>query len=297
MEWCSLFVRKGAESETTTGGRFISLQDIATGYQSGSTHDLRLLLAAFRSARVLGESLSLATRLSSSTRENTSPGNIPIASHEKVKDWIRSMPEEDRVAFVSMKECQTPRKPFLSAAQVAVQLAPESTLQELTLMQRKGNDAVDVAAYTFINGRVHLLVKREIRPALALPDLLTGKPSSLLRATSLGGVAESLEGELTLQEIGERGAQGVREEAGCEPAGPAQYFGFSYTSPATALERAYHFAVEVDPRVKSSFTPDIDEVVDLAYLDIEDVIALADEGIIQDPRLELSAHLLKASQY
>jgi len=294
IEWCTL--RRMDEPQTLGARqRFIPLVEIISGFESGETIDLRVLLAAFRSARYLGESPSLPSKLSAETFGNDSNGGIQVVAGDSVKKWMNSSPQEDRVAYVTLRESAAPPQPFLSSSRFLIQLDLETPAQEVTLMLRKGIDAVDVAAYTFIGGRPHLLVKREIRPALAVPSLLSGYPEQLLKATSLGGVAESLEGEMTLAQIGERGAQGVREEAGLEPASIPQFLGFSYTSPDSALERAYHFAIEIDPRVKSSFTPDIDEVVDLAYLDIEDVLSLAEEGVIQDPRLELSAHLLKAA--
>ena len=116
-----------------------------------------------------------------------------------------------------------------------------------------------------------------------------------MRATSLGGVAESLEGEQTIAAIKDRGSQGVREETGLEPVAEPVFLGFSYTSPSRGLERAYHVAIEVKPYRESGLEPELDEVVDLAYVAAEDVVDLANQGIIQDPRLELSAHFVLAA--
>lgn len=266
-----------------------TLRQVVEGFLDQKITDLCTVVAAFRAARAFGIPVSLEPRIKYWTNHSQYSGIIPRFSLEEAQRWILSPCPEGRVATITAREVPAPPNPFLSAIQVS------RDSDTATVVRRRGVDAVDVIATCLIYERPHLLVTREIRPALAVNELLSnGGHEVTVTANALGGVAESLEGEDSWTGIGMRALQGIREEAGCEPLGTAMPLGFTHPNPRHSLERVYVCAAEVDPYKRSSCPLDVHEVVDYALIDAEDVLRLSDLGLLHDPRLELSAHLLLA---
>ncbi len=273
-------------NDATTKISAFSFQEVIDGFFAGSVRDLRAVLATFRLARASQIPLQWPKAIPFENNHSDYQGLIPRLSLQQALQWIVSTPEPDRVAQVAVSASESGQSPFLRA------FALEENGQQHIASVRRGVDAVDVVAACVIEGHHYLVVKREIRPALAAARIAAGDESCILPATSIGGVAESLEGETTLEAVGQRAVQGVREEAGCECQGKPHYLGMSYPSPKFGVERVYLFATEVDPYTPSGLTPELDEVVDLALIDAEDVLRLSDMGLVHDPRLEISAHIL-----
>lgn len=281
--------------------QFIDAQSIVDNYLSGTLHDLRLVLATFRLAKELGYILNVKLQLTSDSKNCVLSRNpIPVLNAQEVTSLISSMPADKTVvARIAVQEVSDSPSPFIQLKRFSVANHDAHGLTlgtyEADVALRRGLDAVDVGCYTWIDGQACMLVKRGVRPVIAIRALkehpLSTDPSPL----GIEGIAESLEGERDLRSIAERAKQGIREEAGLEPSHQPMYVGYTYPSPGVNPERVYNFLTEVIPDTPAVAERTLDERVDLFYLSLHTLIELADKGIIRDPRLELNAHLLKAA--
>ncbi|MBN8548517.1 MAG: hypothetical protein J0M12_04300 [Deltaproteobacteria bacterium] len=281
--------------------RFIDVQAIVSGYLEGTQHDLRLVLAAFRLAKDRGYEFRLRLPLSSDSKNSqVKTSHVSVLDASEVKSLLASSPCDDSVvARIDVHEVAASGSPFIKLKRFAVTNHDREgrplESYEADVALRRGIDAVDVGCYTWINGELCMLVKRGVRPVIAIRALnehpLHTDPSPL----GIEGIAESLEGECDLAAIRERAKQGIREEAGFEPSHQPIYAGYSYPSPGVNPERVYNFLTELIPDKPVEAAHTIDERVDLFYLSVDTLIELAEEGVIRDPRLELNAHILKAA--
>lgn len=279
--------------------RFVDAQEIVNSYLAGTLHDLRLVLAAFRLAKDLGYSLDVALPLSSDSRAlQNAAGMIPVLDTAGVISHISAAPSDRSVvARIEAQEVSDTPQPFVRLKRFEVTnhdsrgRALETYAADLAI--RRGLDAVDIGCYTWIDGRPCMLVKRGVRPVIAIRALsehpLSTDPSPL----GIEGIAESLEGERDLDSIAQRAKQGVREEAGFEPSHQPVYVGYTYPSPGVNPERVYNYLTELVPSTPAYAERTLDEQVDLFYVPVDELIELADRGIVRDPRLELNAYLLK----
>lgn len=264
---------------------FVPIKEIIARYLNGEPSDTRVVLAALRLADHLNFDFSLSLPLEPARYNGYGSGwRVAKASASSLRRHLRSRPVADDAAFgIECQEVDAPAKAFL-------------TKHELSLdgdaVVRRGIDAVDVGAYAWDGDCLCLLMKRGIRPALAVRSLLAGKTPDPTEALAYEGIAESLEGDNSLEAIGLRAAQGVREEAGLEPCGCPHYIGSSYPSPALHTERAFNFLVQVDPTKSVDAEHTIDERIDVFAVPVGELIALCDEGTIRDPRLEINARIL-----
>jgi hypothetical protein len=266
--------------------QFMSAKNIIQAYLEGSPLDTRVVLAALRLADRYESKLDLGLSLTNESAHSPSDRVLPCLNQEQLEELQKKAPSDPSVAFgVRCQETSAPLVPFLSTVRVP------GTESWITV--RKGVDAVDVGAYVWRNGEICLVFKRGLRPALAIRKLLDGEPPNPTDALTLEGIAESLEGEQTFDEIGQRAAQGVREEAGFEIIGTPVYVGSSFPSPRTHAERVFNYIVEVDPNRAVDAEHTIDERVDVWCAPTHVLISLCEKGIIQDPRLEINARLLR----
>jgi hypothetical protein len=217
---------------------------------------------------------------------------FPLLSYAEVLARIAE-PELTAIAKVRIAPaaCE-PAKPFLKLLPV-----PNSGGAEWMVI-RPQLDAVDVCAFFMHRGEPWMVAIRSIRPAKIIAEL-NGVASPVTVASeffSIGGVAESFEpGDRSEADIVARACAGVEEEVGVTCRGPGVYLGSSFADPSSQLERLHNVLVEIDPASPSGVGCDVDERVDLFATRAADIVALADAGVINDPRLELNARLLIGS--
>ncbi|RIL06727.1 MAG: hypothetical protein DCC75_10615 [Proteobacteria bacterium] len=263
---------------------FLSLQQVISGFLQGSIRDTRMVLAAFRLAARHGIELKVPFKLLSRGL-GTPPLEDPAQLHS------------DLVERIEVAEAAAPQNSFIKLRSLQVQnLSRDNRVLDqyhADTVTRPGIDSVDIGCYSWHQGRIYLPLRKGVRPTLAFRTLMGLAPE--ISPLDPGGVAESLEGEGSIEEIAARAAQGVREELGLEPLSCPYYLGASYPSPGTNPERAYSFLVEVDPSLRSEASCALDERGGWAYAPIEDVIKQGEDGAITDLRYLVNAYIIQAA--
>jgi hypothetical protein len=285
----------GSAESLDSGLKFVPVQEILSDYLGGTPSDTRLLLAALRLSARYGIPLSIDLPIEARTRfESQVDCAVPKRDAAFLRENLSAPPLDPAAAYtVLCRERPPQRQGFLRHLGLEIHdddsgIGPR--VGEAVI--RRGIDSVDVGAYTWFDGDLCLVLKRGLRPALTARALSDGGTPAPTSALAYEGIAESLEGEMSIPEIAARAAQGVREEAGIEPIGTPIYLGSSFPSPHLHTEKVFNVLIEVDPRYAVEAEHTVDERVDAACVPVRDIIRLCDEGVICDPRLEINARLL-----
>ncbi|MBK6690023.1 MAG: hypothetical protein IPG45_36490 [Deltaproteobacteria bacterium] len=290
----------GQGLEGMSGAEVLEAPEVIRRYQSGELHDLRLVELVLRLLEQRGQAVplhGLARKLTAKTRDkDLGDLGARLTSAEALKALLSGAGDAAAIDHLVYKAAPTPAKPFLLAESLVVQNRGKDgqALDEYDcqIVTRRTVDSVDIGCYFWKDGEVYLAVKRGVRPALAVRDEVPHPIQSSHNPVHLEGVAGSLEGEKDLAGIAALAKREVIEELQIPPIGEPIYLGSGFPSPGTNPERAYQFLVEVDPS-QSAFLPQTaDETVSVHYVKLADVLALADQGLIRDPRLLLQARLL-----
>lgn len=274
------------------GITFVAPQHVINSYFAGHVIDLHLMLAALRIADRYHLPLALPNIL---TRHRTgAAGDCAhiISTDASGVTAILCAPPRERTApwIVRCTEVDAPPRAFMQEVTVL-----HTTGDHSTVLMRKGIDAVDVGCYRWEGDRACLILKRGMRPSLPIRSLVCGDDTSA-PAVALEGIAESLEGEQTIDDVALRAAQGVREEAGIAPVGTPRYVGSVFPGRDRWAERVFNCFVEVDCQQRCDAPFTVDERLEVFSVPAQEVIALCDRGIIHDPRLEINARLLNRFQ-
>lgn len=259
---------------------FVPVQSIVDDYLSGRVSDLQVVVAAFLIAHEQGIKLTIPSPLPQATRGTTAESSlIPAASMAEVRRILASDP-----LVVSMEEVPPPSTPFLREEHLIVEglSITGEVLGETTtsIITRRGFDAVDVTAYRFIGDECFLILKRGVRE----PLVLAGRSP-----LKLEGIAETLEGEMTPDEIAQRGIEGVKEEGGIVPVSPPVFLGGTMPLPAHCSEVAWGTLIEADTAIASDKRCEPGEAVERFLVNVSDIIEMAREGTLVDPRTLLGA--------
>jgi ADP-ribose pyrophosphatase len=164
-----------------------------------------------------------------------------------------------------------------------------------------GQDAVVVAVFTRDDRGVHVLLRRCLRPALALgrdadaAPLPETAPELMLEELVAGIVEVGDRGELGLRA---RAAAEVREEAGftVDPAAVILLGAGMLPSPGCMVEKFYFTAVEVDPETQHAAIGDgspMEEGATTRWLLVDDAIDACMRGELCDLKTELGLRRLR----
>lgn len=293
-------IQRGA-SQKSGHGSFIPASSVIDAYLRGEIRDLRLVVGTLALCHRLGVPLSIELPLTKNGPGLAPPPGVHMPETSEELRAIISAPPKDpsALASVSVRETTMGASQFLQAHEVEVTRVKDARGQESYRTQictRKGFDAVDIVAYHFVDDKVRLLAKRGIRPANAVRRLLSeGHSNDGGASLTLESVAESLEGETTMEGIARRAAAGVAEELGMGVLSTPVIIGMSSPCPERNIERVYEALVEVDPHVSVEAEHSIEERVDIFSLRPQDVITLFESGDLRDLRLALQAYLLLAA--
>lgn len=271
---------------------FVTPQRVIDAYFAGHVIDLHVLLASLRIADRYHVPLALPKILTRHRAGVAGDCGHIISTDASGVAAILCAPPRDRTApwIVRCTEVDAPSRAFMQEMSV-LQLTGEKS----SVLMRKGFDAVDVGCYRWEGERACLILKRGMRPSLPIRSLVCGKDTSA-PAVALEGIAESLEGEQTIDDVALRAAQGVREEAGIAPVGTPRYVGSVFPGRDRWAERVFNCFVEVDCQQRCDAPYTVDERLEVFSVPAEEVIALCDRGVIHDPRLEINARLLNRLQ-
>lgn len=257
-----------------------SAVELLQRYLSGEPQSTTAVLAILR--LLDGLKIPFCPELPLAKRHERS-AHLPLWTADQLKERLTTAPEERGAAFKVRCEREfVQERPFLQTMNVGHDLC----------FYRRGMDSVDVGGYLWNAGQLCMIIKRGLRPALVVRELLETGSYQQTGAVAYEGVAESLEGELTIAAIKKRASCGIREELGFEPTGEPYYVGSSFPIPSRHLERAFNCLVEVDPSVTVNAHYTVDERIDRFCVPVNEIIELCNQGIIKDPRLEINARLL-----
>ncbi|MBN2194674.1 MAG: NUDIX domain-containing protein [Polyangiaceae bacterium] len=165
---------------------------------------------------------------------------------------------------------------------------------------RRAVDAVVIAAHHRVAGRVRVYLRSAVRPPIteriqarsAVPERghvsLWELPAGLVEPgeeSSLDGVAGAARREL-FEELGFD-----VDRSRLVPLGPS-----TFPAPGFAAERHFYFSVEVDPRERAEPTLDgspLERGGAIVDLDLEEALALAAAGELEDAKTELGLRRLQ----
>lgn len=169
------------------------------------------------------------------------------------------------------------------------------------LARPKGIDAVVVAVWARVAGRVEVLLRDNLRPAIYLGR----RDAALPIAEPARGlfVAEVVAGIIEKEDVGEAGvrrraALEVAEEAGfdVDPAAIVMLGAGSIPSPGAMSEKFWMCAVEVDPAIQREPEGDgspMEEGSRSWWRELDDAIAACVAGEIEDCKTELVLRRLR----
>jgi nicotinate-nucleotide adenylyltransferase len=199
---------------------------------------------------------------------------------EDLKKW-----EQDTLDVfpINCTEIENPDRPFISVGRYQDEDGVEN---EYAI--RKGLDSQDSVCFCWHGGNIYMAIRLGVRTALSHWE----QGRSLI---SIEGVAGSLEeNDLTTEDIINRAMEETKEELGLEPASPGIKLGSFFTASEVTAEKSTSVLVEVNPNKKCTAHHAADEIQDTRFIELDELIAACDEGLIIDERLEVSARLLKA---
>jgi ADP-ribose pyrophosphatase len=165
-----------------------------------------------------------------------------------------------------------------------------------------GIDAVAVAIWARVDGRVEVLLREQLRPTpwfgradqarLPVPD----RHRALAVSEVVAGILEP--GDVGEAGLRQRAALEVAEEAGyaAEPAAVVLLGAAAYLSPGAMAEKCWLAAVEVDPAAQSAPSGDgspLEEGSMTYWLELDEAIAACVAGDLEDAKTELALRRLK----
>jgi ADP-ribose pyrophosphatase len=164
------------------------------------------------------------------------------------------------------------------------------------VVRPKGTDAVAVAIYTRTGGRVQVLVREALRPALAF-----GREASALAVPDARprlGSAEVVAGIVERSDRGERGLRErtvaeIAEEAGYEVSPESVVFlgAGTFPTPGSMAEKYWLLAAEIED-IEARSTPrgdgsPMEEGGRITWMDLDEAIDACVAGRIDDAKTEL----------
>jgi ADP-ribose pyrophosphatase len=164
-----------------------------------------------------------------------------------------------------------------------------------------GLDAVVVAVWARVEGRVRVLLRQGLRPPIAFgrepARLVVPDPRGYLFLTELvAGVLET--GDVGDDGLRTRAAAEVLEEAGyvVDPASVVRLGGGLFPSPGSSAEKFFLTAVEVDPAAQQPLDGDgspMEEGATTWWVDLDEAIAACTRGEIEDAKTEVGLRRLR----
>ena len=284
--------------------KFETPSQVIAKYLQGEYRDTRLALLAFRLAESKGVPITLDLGLPTPT-----PQRLSAAAAARIADGkkLRSLASEVRatageVASVEVSEVPTSAQPFVTASTFRATNLDASGAQlgaayEIVSIERRQRDSVDYGAYFQADdGKIYVAVKRGVRPVIAVRDEGTHFFHAQAPAIQWEGVAGSLPNEESTDLARSRRAvTELHEEVGALPLHPPRKVGVDMPSPGYSNERVHRFLGEIAAEPTQRPHQGLDESVNIAYVELHELLALGRQGYIRDPRLLLNAHLLRAA--
>ncbi|HYD93236.1 MAG TPA: hypothetical protein VEB18_02140 [Candidatus Paceibacterota bacterium] len=267
-------------------------QEIVDGYLSGRYFSMRLVELAFRFARAKRIPLfynGAPLQQLPVTLDSIADKRVTLSEARSLVSTLDA--RGATIVHVDVAEVAPPEKMFLNSISSPVTL-PNGTEETFEFVVRKGIDSVDVGCYVSTDEGIFMPIKVGVRPTLAVRNLAPHPIHTDTSPLFVEGVAGSLQGtETALAEVEAAAAKEIREEISVEPS-ELIYIGYDYPSPGHNLERTYRYLAPIDPARIGHGVQTVDETVGVWYLELNDLLALVDEGVIRDPRLALNARLI-----
>jgi ADP-ribose pyrophosphatase len=169
------------------------------------------------------------------------------------------------------------------------------------LLRPMGLDAIAVAVFSRRAGRIEVLLRDGLRPALAMGR--TGAPHPIDDPRPYLFFTEVVAGVVEGEDRGEEGlrrraALEVEEEAGfhVDPAGVILLGAGGYPSPGIIAEKVWLAAVEVDPSQQAAPSGDgspMEEGGTTRWLELDQAIAACVAGDLEDFKTEIALRRLR----
>ncbi len=277
---------------------FFTPQTIVDKYFSGEIQDLRLVLAVFRFCDEKGIKLNVNLNLSQETASlDLSAISREVLNTAQFREQLRPINvEAGKPAHIQIEKAPDPENPFLKLKHYQVSYENglgEVTLREISVVERRGSDSVDVATYCLKDDQVLLKFKRGLRPAISIRDSAEHPISQLITPLNPEVVAGSMEPGEGKDQILYRAKAEVQEEIKHNPIGEPAVLTSVFPSPGFNAEKVAVVLSEFDPRSKVEAEQGLDETLNTYLLDVNDIISLSKSGTIRDPRLILYAYILR----
>ncbi len=299
----------------------MELQEIVDKYFTREIEDTRLLEVAFRLARYKGKKLDVPIKLQTDgietyIDEKTYPDIDPkvdtninqktdqnllserIIEGKELQTLMHNLHNDSDISAIVINETKNPRNnSFLQVKTYEVEnrnsLGEIIDTYKADIIFRKGIDSVDIGTYFWNNKKLYIGVKVGVRPAIAVRNSKRHPLHIDANFFNIEGVSGSCEGEKTIEEFIELAKNEVEEELGVLLKGKPIYVGSDFPSVGHNAEKAHRILAEIDPTKKSNRKQTIDETVKVFYIELDELLKLADQGTVRDMRLSLNAHLLK----
>lgn len=214
------------------------------------------------------------------------------------------LPPLPRILLTREQHAEPSSPAFLRVQRVMLRAAfpdgEESEPFSYDIVDRERLDAVVIAAhFRDEKGARHVYLRSSVRPPVALRNRAT---SPIEERDDLGNLWELPAGLVEVEEQSPEGlllcaARELQEELGFEvdaralaPLGPS-----SFPAPGMVGERHFFFHVEVDPARRTAPTEDgsvLERKATIASLPLNEALALARSGLIEDEKTELALRRL-----
>ncbi len=277
---------------------FLKPQVVLDKYLAGEINDLRLVLAVFRFCDDKGIKLNLDLNLSSITADfDLSSLAKEILTPAQFREQLRPINvDPGKPAHVEISAVENPARTFLTLNHYQVNYLNglgEESRREISVVERKGTDSVDVPTYCHVDGKVIIKFKRGLRPAISIRDSAEHPIAQTLTPLNPEVVAGSMELSEGPEQILFRAKAEVEEEIKHHPIGAPTILTSVFPSPGFNGEKVGVVFSEFDPRTTVESSQGIDETLNTYMLDVNDIITLSKSGTIRDPRLILYAYILR----
>jgi ADP-ribose pyrophosphatase len=214
------------------------------------------------------------------------------------------LPPLPRILLAQEEDAEPSSPPFLRVQRVMLRASfPDGERSEAfsyDIVTRDRLDAVVIAAhFRDERGVRHVYLRSSVRPPVALRNRAT---SPVAERDDLGNLWELPAGLVEVEEQSPEGlllcaARELHEELGFEvdpralaPLGPS-----SFPAPGMVGERHFFFHITVDPSRRAAPTEDgsvLERKATIASLPLDDALALARSGLIEDEKTELALRRL-----
>ncbi len=289
--------------------QMMELQEIVDKYFTGEIEDTRLLEAAFRLARYKGKKLEIPIQLQSEEIDTPINQKIDPKIDQKIQDKriiegkklqaeMHELHNNSDISAVVINETNNQRSnSFLRVKTYKVENENSSgeiiDTYNADIIFRKGVDSVDIGTYFWNNKKLYMGVKVGVRPAIAVRSSRRHPLHIDANPFNVEGVSGSCNGEEAIEDFIELAKNEIEEELGVLLKGKAIYVGTDFPSVGHNVEKVHRILAEIDPTKKINRKQTIDETVKVFYIELDELLQLADQGTVRDMRLSLNAHLLK----